>query len=150
VAGVAKRALQVAAMATLWSLVTGCAAAPGNAPVLPGSHWKLVDASRGALQAHGAASGVTLAFGSARVSGYSGCNSYSGDYTLAGGTLGIGSVTRTKRGCADAPGAVEAAWFEALERKSLQVVQQPERLTLTTADGLRLDFAPGQAGDSEP
>ena len=130
-------------LALLWSVVTGCAAAPGGEPRIVGTQWALVAADRGALASHATGSGVTLAFDAARVSGYSGCNRYSGDYTLVGTELRVGALTRTKRGCMDAAGAVEAAWFAALEGASLQLSQAPNSLALTTADGLQLRFEPG-------
>ena len=144
-----RRMLQMAAWATLWSVMSGCAAAPGGEPALPGTQWSLVSASRGALQAHAAGSGVTLAFDSGRVSGYGGCNTYSGDYTLAGSELRVGTLTRTKRGCEDVAGAVETAWHAALA-ETLQVTQQASQLTLTTADGLVLRFEPDTGGAREP
>lgn len=144
-----KRTLQVATLATLWSLVPGCAAAPGGEPSLLGTQWSLVSANRGALQKHATSSGVTLVFENDRVSGYGGCNSYSGDYTLAGGKLSIGTLTRTKRGCADAAGAVESALHAALA-ETLQMAHQSSHLILTTPDGLVLRFEPGADGARKP
>ena len=135
---------QAIALALLWSTVAGCAAAPGGEPKLAGTHWNLASADRGVLAQHASGSGVTLAFEAGRVSGYGGCNSYSGEYTLAGGELRIGPLTRTKRGCMGAAGEVEAAWHAALAGP-LRLAQQSERLTLTAADGLVLRFEPGAA-----
>ena len=133
---------RTALMAVLWSMVTGCAAAPGGETTLAGSRWALAGADRGALAQHGADRGVTLQFDAERISGFSGCNTYSGDYTLEGTVLRVGALTRTKRGCMDAASAVEAAWFAALEGASLQLERQAAELTLTAADGQVLRFEP--------
>lgn len=135
------RGLQAVAMALLWSLVGGCAAAPDGAPGLAGTQWRLVSASGGVLKSHALGSGVTLAFEQGRVTGYGGCNSYSGEYTHSDGSLRVGTLTRTKRGCADAAGAIESAWHAALAQP-LAVGQRDAHLTLTTADGLVLEFKP--------
>jgi heat shock protein HslJ len=143
------RLLQAAALALLWSLVGGCAAAPDGGDALADTQWHLVSASSGVLQSHAAGSGVTLEFAQGRASGYGGCNSYSGDYTRSDGKLRIGTLTRTKRGCADTPGAIESAWHAALAQP-LEVVREQSQLTLTTADGLVLRFEPGPGAGTPP
>jgi heat shock protein HslJ len=143
------RTLQLAALAGFWSLVSGCAAAPAEPPALAGSHWHLAAASGGVLQSHARDSKVTLVFEPDRLGGYGGCNTYSGEYTLVGRELRIGVLTRTKRGCADTAGEIEAAWHAALA-ETLRVEQQASQLILTTAGGLELRFEPDASGAGEP
>ena len=124
----------------LGALLVACASAPGSAMELNGSKWTLASAERGALATPG--SGVTLEFSADQLSGYSGCNSYTASYTFANGTLSVGTVSATKRGCADAAGAVEKAWFELLRGGTLTLNQVGNDLSVQGADGSKLRFAP--------
>jgi heat shock protein HslJ len=49
-----------------------------------------------------------------RVAGFSGCNRFSGSYTLEGRLLRFGTLAVTQMACADGPG-VEAEYMKALE-----------------------------------
>jgi heat shock protein HslJ len=53
-----------------------------------------------AISSPPAGSSQTLTFGSARVSGNGGCNTFSGAYQLSGADgIGIGPLAQTQRGC---------------------------------------------------
>lgn len=125
-------------------LLVACASGPGKAMELSGTKWHLVRADAGVLAKHAPSSGVTLEFTADRVNGYGGCNSYNGAYTLSAGTLSVGPVGATKRGCMDAAGEIERAWFAMLASK-MTVTQDADGLQLRTVDGAALRFAPGPA-----
>ena len=125
-------------------LLAACANGPGKAMDLSGTKWHLVTADAGVLAKHAPTSGVTLEFTADRVNGFGGCNKYSGAYTFSAGTLSVGPVTATKRGCMDAAGAIENAWFDTLASK-LTVTQDANGLQLRAADGAQLRFASGPA-----
>ena len=130
-------------------MLSACASAPGAAVQLVGSHWDLVSADQGFLAAHAALSGVTLQFGAEHVSGYGGCNTYRGTYTLDAGKLAVGPIGATKRGCMDPANEVEAAWFATLSQP-LAVSRDGDKLRLTSADGTQLRFRPGKAPAATP
>jgi heat shock protein HslJ len=123
-------------------MLTACAATTANTPMhLAGTSWKLASASGGAL-AIPEASAVTMEFSAERAAGHSGCNQYSGPYTLRGSTLTLGPVVATKRACIGPGGQVEAAWFAALA-KPIEVSMAQDELRLVTGAGetLRLRAA---------
>jgi len=130
-------------------LFVACANGPGKAMDLSGTKWHLATADAGALAKLAPTSGVTLEFTADRVNGYGGCNSYSGPYTLSAGTLTVGPVAATKRGCMDAAGAIESAWFAMLASK-LTVTQDAAGLRLRAADGAQLSFASGPGPGPKP
>lgn len=59
---------------------------------------------------------VTARFSGGRLSGSSGCNAYTADYTQDGDALRIGTVASTLMACPDPAASVEAAYVAALER----------------------------------
>lgn len=130
-------------------LLAACANAPGSALKLGGTTWHLVSAEKGVLAKHARGSGVTLEFGADRVSGYGGCNTYSGAYTFNAGKLKVAPVSATKRGCMDSANETERAWFAALSAP-LTVTQRADGLELRTADGVLLRFATGPATKKRP
>jgi len=79
---------------------------------LAGTHWRLA----GGLPGHDpSAVPVTLAFEQqGRISGSGGCNGYGADIGAANGSVRIGPVVATKRGCPGTRNQVEADWFGAL------------------------------------
>ncbi len=80
--------------------------------------WKLKSYAANAagdLQGAVAASPSTALFASGRISGTTGCNQYSGDFTLSsGGEIKIGSVAQTSRACSDALNAQEKGFTTGL------------------------------------
>lgn len=123
------------------ALAAGCAAAPQVPPELAGTQWTLARAEAGVLAQLAPSSGVTLQFESDRLAGYSGCNQYSGSYTLRGDVLTAGPIGATKRACAGDANTIERAWFDLLA-SPLLVQLGSGRLKLHT-DGLVLEFDPG-------
>jgi len=107
----------------------GTSAAPGTAPTpspqaamsttpLENTSWTLVDfGSTQARPIGPGAGGPTLRLDAAqkRASGNTGCNQYSGDYTLGGSTLRFGTLVSTRRACTDeALNRQEAAFLRVL------------------------------------
>ena len=126
-------------------MVSACAAAPEEAPlVLDGTSWALDSAAAGPLAKSGSGSGVTLVFGPDNVSGNGGCNQYRASYTFEGGTLRLGPVGATKRGCMDDRSEIERTWFGVLAGP-LGVARDGERLQLRDAAGTAYTFAPAPA-----
>ena len=105
---------------------------------LGGSRWQLVEG----LSGHDPARvQVTLEFEpQGRIAGTGGCNSYSAELRATDGTVQVGPVAATKRGCEDARNQVEMAWFAALERITT-LAREGESLLLL-GEGLRLRLTP--------
>jgi heat shock protein HslJ len=89
---------------------------------------------------------IRLVFEDAQsVSGFSGCNSYSGEYTLQGSTLEFGNIAATAMACVDgAIAEAERAYFDALGQVDTLALDG-DRLTLS-GGSVTLEFqrAPGE------
>lgn len=87
---------------------------------------------------------LSTADGVRRASGFSGCNRYSGLYTVKNGLLGFGPLAGTRMACpGSAGGKLERPYLDALAHVSkagLQM-QAPQQLYLVTDDGATLTFA---------
>lgn len=97
---------------------------------LVGKEWLLED-----LQGAGVIDNVqsTLTFGAeGRLSGFGGCNRYSGNYRLTGTQLNIGTLVATRRGCAPALLNQEAKFLTALE-KATRIARKGAFLLIETA-----------------
>jgi heat shock protein HslJ len=119
-------------------------ALPGAAEALPTS-----DASPAAAASAGTApdgQAITLdlsaATGQRRASGFSGCNRYSGSYTLKNGLLSFGPLASTRMACAGTGGDIEGAYLEALTHIARTGVQMraPQALYVILDNGDRLTF----------
>jgi heat shock protein HslJ len=84
---------------------------------------------------------ITLAFEDGQVRGGSGCNSYSGTYTVRGETLAIGELMATAMACAE-PDRMEqeSAYLERLGAVTSFTVADGV-LGLSTSHGQSLTFA---------
>ncbi len=82
---------------------------------------------------------VTTRFEGGRVSGFSGCNQYTGAYTLNRDSVVIGSLAGTMMACSEPLMALEKAVMGALTG-TLSYAITGDRLTLTPASGASLDF----------
>jgi heat shock protein HslJ len=116
----------------------GSAAAPSAAAGtsdLAGSDWTLIDMGGTADFAHLV---PTLHFGEdGMVSGYAGCNKFSGSYTVDGSDLTLGPLASTKMACEPPASAVESAMLEALAGVSSWSIGEDGRLTLGGAVPLK-------------
>jgi heat shock protein HslJ len=105
---------------------------------LAGTSWQAtgINNGKGAVASVVPGSRVSLAFGTdGRVSGFAGCNNFTGSYAAEGSSLRLGPAAVTRKMCADA-GVMqqEAAFLKALESASTPSVEA-DGLELRTADG---------------
>ncbi|AKQ54027.1 heat shock lipoprotein [Bordetella hinzii] len=156
---------------SLWPLMlvlglAACASRPPVPPVVgqqPGQQsdvlaqtaWELARWTKpgGALRpvphAHSKERPITLVFnheqGQARLSGFSGCNTYSGQYVVANGLLILQyPPVSTYMSCPSANMQLEQDYLAGLTRITatrLDDVARPGRMTLTLSSGDVLDFA---------
>jgi heat shock protein HslJ len=91
---------------------------------------------------------LSTASGQRRASGFSGCNRYTGSYTLKDGLLSFGPLAGTRMACAGAGGEIEGAYLDALTHIQHTGVQMrtPQALLLILDDGDRLTFAQSASG----
>jgi heat shock protein HslJ len=98
---------------------------------LVGTHWLLSDTE--ALPTDGVS--VTAEFADGRMSGSSGCNTYSAPFTVDHPSLTIGpDIASTLMACDAGPAEVEIAYLEALPKVAEYQING-ETLTLRDADG---------------
>jgi len=117
-------------------LLAGCCRVPASS--LEGPTWRLT--ALGSRDVAGFATDpVTARFEAGRVSGFSGCNRFTGGYTLDGDSLVVGPLAGTMMACADPQMALEKAFLGGLTGKLRQAISG-DRLTLTSASGDALAF----------
>jgi heat shock protein HslJ len=132
---------------------------PAATQLLDNTEWQLVEwkqadgtlrtlpgAAAGATGAQAAGKPITLdlstANGQRRASGFSGCNRYTGTYTLKNGLLTFGQLAGTRMACIGIGGDIEHAYLDALAhitRTGVQM-QPPPSLMLLLENGDRLTF----------
>lgn len=114
--------------------------AGGAAVPLEGTAWQL-DQISGPNHAstNGLTRPVTLRFESGRISGYSGCNNFSGSYRLEDGRVTVGPVASTQMACPEPGASVERAFHQALAG-TLQYSIDGDALTLSSTSGATLRF----------
>jgi heat shock protein HslJ len=97
---------------------------------------------------------LSAATGQRRASGFSGCNRYSGTYTLKNGLLSFGPLASTRMACAGAGGDIEGAYLDALTHITRTGVQMraPQALYVILDNGDRLTFThpAGGANAAQP
>ena len=84
---------------------------------LPGTNWKAtgINNGRGGVESLPAGVDVTAQFGTdGRVSGSSGCNTYSGPFTTDGANIKIGPVMSTMKACEGPAMQTEQLYLKAL------------------------------------
>ena len=86
---------------------------PSPAPDLLGTVWQVAGFDGVAF---GPSRTMTARFDGGVVSGFSGCNTFRGSYSLEGSTLVVESVASTAKGCPGAAGQEERAFLKALAR----------------------------------
>jgi len=82
---------------------------------------------------------VTVRFADGRVNGFSACNTFAGDYTLAGDRLVLGELASTMMACTKPATEVERG-FQMAFTGALQYAVDGEGLRLTSAAGASLLF----------
>jgi heat shock protein HslJ len=81
-------------------------------------------------------------FEDGRVAGSTGCNRYTGPYTLGGGSLALGPLAQTMMACLPPRDAVERAYVAALERVAGWLCEDGELALLDANGDELLRFAP--------
>ncbi len=118
---------------------------PQAAVPLSGTNWQVqsYNNGRGAVTTPLQDSEMTAVFApDGTISGSSGCNSFTGSYSVEGSSLSIGSVTSTQQTCSDPVMEQEQAYLTALQA-STKYSQTADRLTLRNDDGAtQVDFLP--------
>lgn len=117
----------------------GCAATPAApqtaAPVsLVGTSWVgVVDASvdKNAVP--------RVEFAAGRLTGFTGCNMMSGEWTGEGAAMRVSGVVATKRMCLGAGDAVEQRVLAAIGGGS-RVTREGDKLVFTSPSGVRFEF----------
>ncbi|CAB3766758.1 META domain-containing protein [Paraburkholderia solisilvae] len=86
---------------------------------------------------------LSTANGQRRASGFSGCNRYTGTYTLRDGKLSFGPLAGTRMACAGTGGELEGDYLDALAHIDKTGVQMrpPQQLQLILSNGDTLMFA---------
>ena len=82
---------------------------------------------------------VTVKFESGRLSGFAGCNNFSGGYSLEGDQLKIGPVASTQMACPEPGSSIETAFHKAWSG-NLRYAIDGDQLNATTASGDTLRF----------
>ena len=126
--------------------LSGCCRVPARnaaavAPVpLEGTAWKLdqITGPNPATTA-GLTRPATLRLESGRLSGFAGCNNFSGSYRVENGRLVVGPVASTQMACPEPGASVERAFHQALTG-TLQYAIDGNALALTSATGATLRF----------
>lgn len=132
------RVLVVTTMAMLGT--QALAGAQGGGPAvtqgdLEGVVWALTGfGPAGSVAAPAAGSRLDLLFEQGRVSGSSGCNSYSGSYALDGTALGIGVLASTQKACAPDLMKQEQE-YQRILRAAVTATVIGDKLTLSSAAG---------------
>ena len=115
-------------------------AMPAPAATIEGPTWKLVGLPGHDSSALGGAKRpLTARFEAGRISGFSGCNRFMGDYTVERDKLVIGTLAGTMMACPEPDMVLERAVHGALTG-TLRYAISADRLTLTPVSGSPLVF----------
>jgi heat shock protein HslJ len=126
--------------------LSGCCRVPakvagGNMPApIEGAAWRLTHIP-GAQSAALAQLNrpVTMRLESGRLSGFAGCNNFTGSYSLDGNQLKIGPVASTQMACPEPGSSIESTFHKALSG-TLSIAVDGDHLNATTASGDTLRF----------
>ncbi len=132
-------------------VIFGCADGALTGPWNAESDWRLVaiepEGSTPDLAALAIAPTIRFTpeasrFGHGAVSGYSGCNSFSGRYALGpSGGITLTEMESTLVGCAPPAGEIQLAYYDRLDRVA-RYRMRADTLVLETAERERLRFVP--------
>ncbi len=123
--------------------LAGCCRVPPGATTqsaLEGVSWQLTGMTGLAPAAlAGGATPISARFENGRVSGFSGCNRFTGGFTTGEGRLTIGQLAGTMMACAEPAMALEKAFKNAFTG-TLRYAVSGSQLTLTADSGTVLSF----------
>ena len=124
--------------------LAGCCRVPAgqteSATALESASWRLAS-----LPGHAPAvlaaleRGMTARFEAGRVTGFAGCNTFTGPYTLKGNRLTVGALAGTMMACPEPAMSLERAFHAALTGTFSYTIAGA-RLSLTSDSGARLAF----------
>jgi heat shock protein HslJ len=137
---------RLGALLVLLALLTAaCTDGPGTGGTLEGTHWVLTSIDQdGSLAIVPETVYADAEFGSHRVSGFAGCNTYDAIYRAGGRTLLVSAPATTFMACDEATMAFEAQYLTLLQA-SRHYTARGDTLTVFDADRreiLRFDAAP--------
>jgi heat shock protein HslJ len=126
-----------AGMLRFKALLDEARAAPSASQPLTGTRWKgVVDAGLDP------AATPWIEFMPGRMSGFTGCNLFSGEWKNEEGQVRFGPVVMTKRGCMGAPGEVERRVTAVLNEQG-RAIREGAKLVIVGPGGERFEFVPG-------
>jgi heat shock protein HslJ len=96
--------------------------------------WRLTGSPGQGLPTDQGRNAITVTFEAGRVHGFSGCNQFTGPYSLDGERLVLGQLGGTMMACPEAAMTVERA-FQSAFSGVLDIAVEGNQLTLTPADG---------------
>ena len=77
--------------------------------------------------------------GDGRLSGYTGCNMFSGDWSMDGAAVRVGKMAMTKRLCMGPPRDIEKRFVAAM-REGSRGTRTGDKLVFVAPDGERFEF----------
>lgn len=112
------------------------------ASALAGTTWSLINIAAGQnVQPALGGVQVTIQFSAdGRVSGFAGCNNYTGAYSLSGETISVGPLASTRKACQAAGVMQQEQQVLEILNGARQAVLADETLTITDAAGQSLVF----------
>ena len=114
--------------------VGGCASVITDARSLEGTEWRVT-----AINGQAAPPGLELRFAQGELSGYLGCNRFSGPYRLSGETLIVQTMAMTQMACVSATDEP----LPDSEPAGLAILSRPMRITWRSGRELALGNAAG-------
>jgi heat shock protein HslJ len=143
---IARRALQLAALAAIAALALAACTSGGGASAsadaagagtpLEGTAWQLTDYAgpAGGTLSVPEEVAASATFTDGKMAGNAGCNQYTAAYALDGDAMTISGVTTTEMACPPIPSALEKAYLAALDKVATYTTRGGT-LELTTAEG---------------
>lgn len=126
------------------ALLAGCCGNPASqaeAAAFEGASWRLVSvAGLAPATLTRLERGVSARFEDGRVTGFSGCNTFTGPYSLEANRLKIGQLAATMMACPEPAMTVERAWLGAMTGASFVAAIAGDHLTLTADSGAQVTF----------
>lgn len=114
--------------------LAGCCRVSGVSAGLENGSWRLTGSAGDTSPADQGRNAVTVNFEAGRVHGFSGCNQFTGSYTLAGERLVLGTLGGTMMACPE-PAMARENSFLALFSGTLDVSVVGDDLVLTPTNG---------------
>ena len=124
----------LSACATQYS---GGSAGSGGDAALGTERWHAIEIDGRPAETFGPTQRPWLSFESGRVTGFAGCNQFSGSYTRNGSTLTFGALAMTRMACADAAVNAQESAFAAALHDTDHFVVSGDTLTLMRATARR-------------